>query len=366
MISPRRTLSWTTGVRELRNDNFRVLSLLLGCTLMGCDGRASWREAPPLPVVEFESLFQRVDSIVLEQPPDYPLVVVSGFDVSATGEFLIVDGRDARIGIHSADGKLLLSIGRRGDGPGEFQYPVSPRFDAEGRIHVADRTHHRISVFDEGGELLRDFSTPPDFRIDGLELSSGGYVLSGLPPYGENSTVVRAFDWIGNLQWEALRVSSLVPEGQAESLRWQTIRRSSMTLAGDTAFVTHSLFDSLWAIDRGDPTVHRSQSVGVEGYASPVLPRVEVEGNAAIMEWVMQQMVPVAVEGDGVLLVIPFVKGVYTGETRTSAAMRDPNGRWLAVTQVPVVKAARGHRLYTIERPTLEDFVVGVYEWSQP
>src|SRR5262245_28966599 len=67
---------------------------------------------------------------------------------SPSGEFYITDGYgNARVHKFSPDGRLLLSWGEPGDGPGQFQVPHGIAVDRRGVVYVADRENSRIQVF---------------------------------------------------------------------------------------------------------------------------------------------------------------------------------------------------------------------------
>lgn len=68
------------------------------------------------------------------------------------GDFFVADGyANARVHRYSADGKLLLSWGECGSGPGQFNVVHDICCDADGWVYVADRENHRIQVFDGNG-----------------------------------------------------------------------------------------------------------------------------------------------------------------------------------------------------------------------
>ncbi len=75
--------------------------------------------------------------------------------VAAGGELFVSDGYgNARIHKFAPDGKLLLSWGEPGDGPGQFHLPHCVRVDKYGRVWVCDRENNRIQIFDTNGTLL--------------------------------------------------------------------------------------------------------------------------------------------------------------------------------------------------------------------
>lgn len=54
-------------------------------------------------------------------------------------------------------GKPLFEIGKRGDGPGEFNLPRDAVVGADGLLYVVDGGNFRVQVFDGGGKFLRMF-----------------------------------------------------------------------------------------------------------------------------------------------------------------------------------------------------------------
>ena len=74
--------------------------------------------------------------------------------LSPSGDLYVSDGYgNARVHKYSPDGKLLLSWGKSGVGPGEFNLPHNIVCDPDGWVYVADRESHRIQVFDGNGKF---------------------------------------------------------------------------------------------------------------------------------------------------------------------------------------------------------------------
>ena len=73
----------------------------------------------------------------------------------ASGDLFISDGyRNSAVHRFSADGRHILSWGRPGTRPGQFNIPHNIGVGSDGRVYVADRENHRIQVFDEDGAYL--------------------------------------------------------------------------------------------------------------------------------------------------------------------------------------------------------------------
>jgi DNA-binding beta-propeller fold protein YncE len=83
------------------------------------------------------------------------------FDV-ATGRLYVVDTGEHRIHIFERDGSLAGSIGQRGTGDGEFNYPTYLWRTAEGRLYVTDSLNFRIQSFDARGQFIGKFGRQGD------------------------------------------------------------------------------------------------------------------------------------------------------------------------------------------------------------
>lgn len=79
--------------------------------------------------------------------------------ISSRGDLYIADGYgNARIHRFSTDGKLLLSWGEPGDGPGQFQIPHGIAIDRNDNIYVADRENSRIQIFTANGQYRNEWN----------------------------------------------------------------------------------------------------------------------------------------------------------------------------------------------------------------
>ena len=79
--------------------------------------------------------------------------------IAANGDLFISDGYgNARVHKYSPDGKLLLSWGERGSGPGQFSLSHCARVDRYDRVWVCDRQNWRIQIFDTDGHFLTEWT----------------------------------------------------------------------------------------------------------------------------------------------------------------------------------------------------------------
>jgi len=87
------------------------------------------------------------------------LGLVTGVAVDSAGNVYVVDQLNAKIWVFDGAGRLRTSIGRKGEGPGEFHAPTGPGIGPDGRLYVRDV--ERVSVFgsDPGTGLLTRIET---------------------------------------------------------------------------------------------------------------------------------------------------------------------------------------------------------------
>jgi hypothetical protein len=116
--------------------------------------------------------------------------------LSPTGDLYVSDGYgNARVHKYSPDGKLLLSWGRPGSGPGEFNLPHNIVCDPDGWVYVADRESHRIQVFDGNGRFETQWNNL--HRPSGLCMTFGKCPLCYVGEIGPYMPVNRNYPNIG-------------------------------------------------------------------------------------------------------------------------------------------------------------------------
>jgi hypothetical protein len=88
---------------------------------------------------------------------DPNLVIQAPYDVDrdSAGNIYILDTRASQIFKIGPDGKFIKTIGRPGQGPGEFQGAFSMDIDAQDLIHVFEAMNRRIQILDAEGRSLR-------------------------------------------------------------------------------------------------------------------------------------------------------------------------------------------------------------------
>ncbi len=98
------------------------------------------------------------------------------FNTDDEGNFYVSDSDNHRIQKCDPEGKYLLTIGREGQGPGEFRSLSVPRFDKDNNIYITDWSNLRISFFDKDGQYLSQIRLQERF-IDPY-INSKGFIVA--------------------------------------------------------------------------------------------------------------------------------------------------------------------------------------------
>lgn len=132
------------------------------------------------------------DSLKLEQPTGIAYSPV-------TEEIWVVETKAHRITILDKNGQIKKQFGERGNGPGQFNYPISVWIDNSGRAYVIDALNFRIQIFSDNGDLIKIFGELGDAtgyfaRPRGIAVDSHGniYISDAL------FNAVQIFDISGN------------------------------------------------------------------------------------------------------------------------------------------------------------------------
>ncbi len=78
------------------------------------------------------------------------------FDTSSK-QLYVVDTKANRIQVYNAQGGLVRSIGKRGTGPGEFNYPTLLWLTPQGRLYITDSLNFRVQILDREGRFVATF-----------------------------------------------------------------------------------------------------------------------------------------------------------------------------------------------------------------
>ncbi|HIJ79686.1 MAG: NHL repeat-containing protein [Desulfobulbaceae bacterium] len=107
-------------------------------------------DVPPLKLTNVTHLFDIKHDF--RQPSDLA--------VSKAGHIYVVDGVNNSIKVFGKKGDFLFAFGKKGRGPGEFNYPLGITLDGAGQVYIADSGNQRVQVFSAGGEFLYQIELP--------------------------------------------------------------------------------------------------------------------------------------------------------------------------------------------------------------
>jgi len=112
---------------------------------------------------------------VLPAPPAFAINIVNIrflFDISydfkepsdvavaKNGRIYVVDGVNNKIKIFNNNGEALSSFGEKGDGNGQFNYPLGIDVDDAGNAYIADSGNSRVQVFNQDNMFSKKIGLP--------------------------------------------------------------------------------------------------------------------------------------------------------------------------------------------------------------
>ena len=97
------------------------------------------------------------------------------------GRLYVVDIKKHNIAVFDPAGTRIDTIGERGVGPGQFNFPTNIAMDRQGRLYVADSGNFRIQVLEPDGTFISTFGQVGDSlgsfaRPKGIGVDSEGNV----------------------------------------------------------------------------------------------------------------------------------------------------------------------------------------------
>lgn len=96
--------------------------------------------------------------------------------INNKGEIVVGDVMNGRIQILDRDGKFLRKFGQRGDGGNQFQIIKSLSVDSDDNVYVTDGKANQIKIFSTTGDFLLGIGTAFSVSISRRE-SPGGFLL---------------------------------------------------------------------------------------------------------------------------------------------------------------------------------------------
>lgn len=123
-------------------------------------------------------LVPRVAIGVIDGADAYILGNPIAADLDAAGRILVADQQARVVRVYDPEGTHRATLGRGGEGPGEFTAPDDLRIGPGGEVIVRDQQGARFSVFSPSGEFLRSWPLIGGFRTSTpFHVTADGQVL---------------------------------------------------------------------------------------------------------------------------------------------------------------------------------------------
>jgi 6-bladed beta-propeller len=124
-----------------------------------------------------------------EAGEDYLFVRPAGIAVDAVGNIYVLDSRDCTVKKYGPGGGFRARIGRKGQGPGEFESPWGLALDEAGNLYVRDLMAAKIEIFDAQGTPRK--TVKGKMWSDFVPLGGGKAVFEYSETLGEESAAKR-------------------------------------------------------------------------------------------------------------------------------------------------------------------------------
>jgi hypothetical protein len=150
----------------------RIVTVVCTSLLIACEADEPARQPGPLWALSREAVAGAGDG------PD-ALTQVSGLTVSSDGTVFVAQRQDGLVRAYDRRGRFVGSIGRPGEGPGEFDTPSSLGWRGD-TLWVQDSGNRRISFFHADGTFIRSLAfTRADSLTDGRPHIPGHVLADG-------------------------------------------------------------------------------------------------------------------------------------------------------------------------------------------
>lgn len=168
-----------------------IATVFLGLLLTACQPEvqfADWslsvpdgtpvREYAGVPLEEREARIELVEDLVIGANDDPRLRFYNAREAvsDASGRIFVMDGGNHRIQVFGPDGSFLMTLGREGQGPGEYVRLANIAI-ADNHVVTRGAGNRRFTVWSTDGELLGEFPEGPGSNRQPVGLDDGTIVM---------------------------------------------------------------------------------------------------------------------------------------------------------------------------------------------
>ena len=108
-----------------------------------------------------EDVFSLVEELSIGEADgrkDYMFSLIVSIDVDNKGNIYVLDIKENHIKVFNSNGRLIRIIGRKGQGPGEFQRPFTVQITAQNEVVIWDVMVRKLHFFSLDGEYKKSIS----------------------------------------------------------------------------------------------------------------------------------------------------------------------------------------------------------------
>ena len=157
-------------------------------------------------------------SIGNEEDENYMFYRASLGEIDSDGNILVLDRGDIRIKKYDKNGKFMHSIGRQGQGPGEFERPSTLYLDSDDNIYVVD-SGRKVHIFNKNGEFKNSITLTRSITRGFGIIKQGSLIAQTLSRGKSKSDMFMDFDSFFNIDLisqEGITIKTVA------SFRWET------------------------------------------------------------------------------------------------------------------------------------------------
>ena len=109
---------------------------------------------------------------------EYMFSQIGSIAVDDEERIFVSDRKESHIKVFDKDGSYLMTIGRKGQGPGEFEHITALQITNQEELMIYDGNSRRISFFSLEGKLIRSQDTGKIQALNFKQYSKGSFLAS--------------------------------------------------------------------------------------------------------------------------------------------------------------------------------------------